>query len=64
MIETADRPLNVYPFFSRQMVMRTVANADKIVVLDDGKISEMGTPQELMKKNGLYAHLVNLQRGK
>lgn len=44
--------------------MRTVANADKIVVLDDGKISEMGTPQELMKKNGLYAHLVNLQRGK
>lgn len=44
--------------------MRTVVNADKIVVLDDGKISEMGTPQELMKKNGLYAHLVNLQRGK
>ena len=24
--------------------MRTVANADKIVVLDDGKVSEMGTP--------------------
>ena len=44
--------------------MRTVANADKIVVLDDGKVSEMGTPQELMKKNGLYAHLVALQRGK
>lgn len=44
--------------------MRTVANADKIVVLDDGKISEMGTPKELMKKNGLYSHLVNLQRGK
>ena len=44
--------------------MRTVANADKIAVLDDGKVSEMGTPQELMKKNGLYAHLVALQRGK
>lgn len=44
--------------------MRTVANADKIVVLDDGKSSEMGTPKELMKKNGLYSHLVNLQRGK
>ena len=41
--------------------MRTVANANKIVVLDDGKVSEMGTPQELMKKNGLYAHLVVLQ---
>ena len=44
--------------------MRTVANADKIVVLDDGKVSEMGTPQELIEKNGLYAHLVALQRGK
>ena len=44
--------------------MRTVANADKIVVLDDGKVSEMGTPAELMKKGGLYAHLVELQQGK
>ncbi len=41
--------------------MRTVANADKIVVLDDGKVSEMGTPAELMAKGGLYAHLVELQ---
>ena len=32
--------------------MRTVANADKIVVLDDGKVSEMGTPAELMAKGG------------
>ena len=44
--------------------MRTVANADKIVILDDGKVSEMGTPAELMKKGGLYAHLVELQQGK
>ena len=44
--------------------MRTVANADKIVVLDDGKVSEIGTPAELMKKGGLYAHLVELQQGK
>ena len=44
--------------------MRTVANADKIVVLDDGKVCEMGTPAELMKKGGLYAHLVELQQGK
>ena len=44
--------------------MRTVANADKIVVLDDGKVSEMGTPAALMKKGGLYEHLVELQQGK
>ena len=44
--------------------MRTVANADKIVVLDNGKVSEMGTPAALMKKGGLYAHLVELQQGK
>ena len=42
--------------------MRTVANADKVVVLDDGKVSEMGTPAELMAANGLYAHLVALQQ--
>lgn len=43
--------------------MRTVASADKIVVLDDGKVKEMGTPEKLLKANGLYAHLVALQQG-
>lgn len=42
--------------------MRTVANADKIVVLDDGLVSEQGAPAELMAKGGLYAHMVSLQR--
>lgn len=41
--------------------MRTVANADKIVVLEDGVVSEQGTPLELMKKGGMFAHLVSLQ---
>ena len=43
--------------------MRTIANADKVVVLDGGHISEMGTPAELLQKGGLYAHLVALQQG-
>ena len=41
--------------------MRTVENADKIVVLADGVVAESGTHAELMKKNGLYARLVSLQ---
>ena len=43
--------------------MRTIANADKVVVLDGGHISEMGKPAELLQKGGLYAHLVALQQG-
>lgn len=41
--------------------MRTVAAADKIVVLADGKIAEQGSPNELMNKNGMYAHMARLQ---
>ena len=41
--------------------MRTVAGADKIVVLADGKVAEQGTPQELMEQQGIYARMVRLQ---
>ena len=41
--------------------MRTVAGADKIVVLADGVVAEQGTPGELYKKNGIYARMVDLQ---
>ena len=41
--------------------MRTVAGADKIVVLADGKVAEQGTPEQLMKKGGVYRHMVELQ---
>jgi methyl-accepting chemotaxis protein len=39
----------------------TIQNADKIIVIDAGRLVEQGTHQSLMKKNGLYAHLVELQ---
>jgi ATP-binding cassette subfamily B protein len=42
--------------------MRTIASADKIVVLDNGLVREQGTPAELMAKGGLYAHMVSLQQ--
>lgn len=42
--------------------MRTVEAADKIIVLEDGRVAEEGTPAELMDKNGLYRRMVELQR--
>lgn len=41
--------------------MRTIANADRIVVLDDGKIVEQGMPEELIADNGLFKKMVDLQ---
>ena len=41
--------------------MRTVENANKIVVLSGGMVAEMGTPAELMKQNGAFARMVQLQ---
>ena len=41
----------------------TTKNADKIMVLRDGHITEMGTHEELVQKRGYYWNLVNLQTG-
>lgn len=41
--------------------MRTVMNADQIVLLSGGRVVEMGSPAELLKKNGLFHHMAQLQ---
>lgn len=41
--------------------LSTIVGADKIVVLDEGRVKECGTHQELMKTGGLYSHLYNIQ---
>ena len=41
--------------------MRTVMNADQIVLLSGGRVAEMGSPAELLKKNGLFRHMAQLQ---
>lgn len=41
--------------------LSTVRNADKIVVIDKGIVSEMGTHQQLMSQNGLYRKLNEMQ---
>ena len=41
--------------------MRTIEAADQIVVLADGVVAEKGNHETLMKKNGRYRKLVDLQ---
>ena len=41
--------------------MRTVAEADKIVVLKDGVVAETGMPKELEEKGGIYQHMAAVQ---
>ena len=42
--------------------MRTVENADKVVVLDDGRVVEQGNPQDLLKsETSLFKRMHDLQ---
>ena len=42
--------------------LRTVADADQIIVFDDGKVIEQGTHEQLIEKKGLYDRLYNIQQ--
>lgn len=41
--------------------MRTVAGADKIVLLSGGKVAEQGAPEGLIRQKGIFSHMVKLQ---
>ena len=41
--------------------MRTVAGADRIIVLDGGTVAEEGAPDDLIRNGGVYARMVRLQ---
>ena len=41
----------------------TLMNADMIMVLDDGRVAEIGTHSELVEKNGIYRRVFDLQSG-
>ncbi len=44
--------------------LSTTVNADRIIMLENGKVAETGTHEELMNKNGDYAYMFNLQAEK
>ena len=41
--------------------MRTIMGADKVIVLSDGRIQEQGSPEELLRQDGIFAHMAALQ---
>ena len=41
--------------------LSTIHNADKIIVVDHGRIAEQGTHNELMARGGIYAKLIEMQ---
>lgn len=60
MIEAADKKTVI--FISHRL--STTVNADKIYVMENGRIIESGSHEELMKLNGTYAYMFNLQAEK
>ena len=42
--------------------LSTIVGANRIVVLQDGRVAETGTHDELIQRNGIYHHLFEIQR--
>lgn len=43
--------------------LSTIQNADVIVVIENGKVREQGTHQQLLAQKGIYFSMVNIQAG-
>ncbi|MCK4428592.1 MAG: hypothetical protein KAW16_08930, partial [candidate division Zixibacteria bacterium] len=59
--EAIDRLMKGRTVFVIAHRLSTIQNADKIVVLDDGKIIQMGNHNTLVQKEGLYKRLYEMQ---
>ncbi len=61
--EAIDRLLEGRTTFVIAHRLSTIQNADRIIVLDDGRLAESGSHEELMQRSGVYKKLFELQFG-
>jgi ATP-binding cassette subfamily B protein len=59
--DAMDDIMSIAPLSSSPTALSTIKNAKAILVMNQGKIIEMGTHNELMAKKGFYADLYNSQ---
>jgi ATP-binding cassette subfamily B protein len=60
--EALDRLMQGRTVFAIAHRLSTLSNAHRLIVIEDGRIAEMGTHKELLQKKGIYYQLVKLQR--
>jgi ABC-type multidrug transport system fused ATPase/permease subunit len=53
----------LFHFFSTFCRLSTIRNADKIIVIDGGRVVEEGTHEALLSMDGLYSYLWEKQSG-
>jgi ATP-binding cassette subfamily B protein/subfamily B ATP-binding cassette protein MsbA len=61
LLEALERLMAGRTTFTIAHRLSTIRKANRIVVLEEGKVMELGSHQELLRKNGIYSHLYHLQ---